>query len=542
MPVTKRKTKQLDQFLRRRRRSADVQLQQTARQADRLFRSCVAGVLGLGLLFLVEHSSFTSYLGLGVIILLVTVLGTAFANRVQPHLFGRRSSFGQFVLLVVGTILIAKLVVVLGWSPYLMPLPMFGMVFGIAYSPVIAVLIGLGLAFYLAMLVGSSVVPLGSLGDRLSSLPGFDPQVAVVLCLGVVSAVLGVGRIRKQSLPVIVGFWVGVVQAAAIVGFQLLLGRIEMPDLSSGVESLGRRAQEFFEDPGWGFAGGLICGCIVTCLLPAIEKFFGVVTERRLLDLADPSNTLLRVLRERAPGTFQHTLGVQQLAREATEAIGGDVLLADVGAYYHDIGKIHRPEYFGENMGEDEDKTIHDRLSPSMSKLVIMAHVKDGVLLAEEEKLPQQVVDMIPMHHGTTVVEFFFRKAQRKGGGNEDHAATKIEYRYPGPKPTFAEAGILMLADAVEATAKTITDPTANRFRVMVRELVDGRRFDGQLDECNLTLADLHKIEKSLVRTLTHMYHSRIKYPDGEGDEASREPSSAERVEDGAPASGTRVR
>jgi hypothetical protein len=167
-----------------------------------------------------------------------------------------------------------------------------------------------------------------------------------------------------------------------------------------------------------------------------------------------------------------------------------------------------------------------------MSKLIIVSHVKDGMLLAREERLPQPVIDMIPMHHGTTVVEFFYHKALRESGDEEEAAADDIEYRYPGPKPTFAEAGILMLADAVEATAKTIEDPTPTRFRDMVQGAIRKRLFDGQLDECDLTLADLHKIEESFVRTLSNMYHGRIKYPSAEASAEDR----ADQVSDSASA------
>jgi putative nucleotidyltransferase with HDIG domain len=257
---------------------------------------------------------------------------------------------------------------------------------------------------------------------------------------------------------------------------------------------------------------------------------FNFITERRLLELADPSNELLSVLRERAPGTYQHTLHVSLLAGNAAEAIGGDRLLAEVGALYHDVGKIDKPEYFVENMGED--KSVHDRLRPSMSKMIIVAHVKEGILLAREEKLPQKIIDMIPMHHGTTVVEYFYQKARRAVVEEED-APSDTDFRYPGPKPSFREAGILMLADMVEAIAKTEAEPNPSRFRAMVHDQFLKRLLDGQLDESDLTLNDLRVIEDSFVRTLTTMYHSRIKYPAAE--------SPKEKDDDEGPATGSAV-
>jgi hypothetical protein len=310
---------------------------------------------------------------------------------------------------------------------------------------------------------------------------------------------------------VVVGFCAGVLQALVVLAFQLMVSHLfSLSDLWDPV-----RVKILLRDPGWAFAGGLMSGAMVTCLLPAVELFFDVLTERRLLDLADPSGDLLRVLRERAPGTYQHTLGVAQLASNAAEAIGGNRLLAEVGAYYHDIGKIFKPEYFVENM--QEDKSVHDRLRPSMSKMVIISHVKDGVDLAREAKLPDKIIDMIPMHHGTTVVEYFYQKARRQSVQDED-APGDTEYRYPGAKPRFREAGILMLADMVEAIAKTEAEPNPGRFRIMVHDQILKRLLDGQLDESDLTLNDLRVIEESFVRTLTTVYHSRIKYPTQEAE------------------------
>lgn len=517
----KRKKRRLDQFMRAHSRSKASILNERTRLSNRVFRAAVSIAGWLALLFLVPLPDARARLGLALILVLVAGLGMLVAQRLAPHAFDRVSSFNQFIGLLLGTVLISKLMLVLGWSPFFLPVPILAMVLSMAYSPLIALVASWGLAAYLALLVPHAAL------DSVSRVGVLDLEVAVVLGLGATTAALGVDRVRTQSRPVIVGLWVGLVQAAAIVGFIVFSGTLSFADLSR----LARGA--FWEEaavldlarkPGMGFAGGLIAGGVVTSILPLIERAFGVVTERRLIELADPSNPLLRVLRERAPGTFQHTLGVQQLARDAAAAIGADVLLTDVGAYYHDIGKIHKPEYFVENMGED--RSIHDRLRPSMSKLIIISHVKDGVLLAREEKLPTQVVDMIPMHHGTTVVEFFFRKALRESDPSEQSSTEDVEYRYPGPRPTFPEAGILMLADACEAIAKTIEEPTPQRFRAMVKSVIERRLKDHQLDECRLTLSDLHRIEESFVRTLSNMYHSRIKYPAGDRVNAS---SSAER-------------
>lgn len=507
-----KKRKKLDQFLQSRKQSHDVALEERARLSNRLFRIVVGIVVVLLLLVLLavarplqDRSPLQpkDAVGLGVLLALAVALGSYTLTRLRPHLFPDAAHFNRFILLVSLTALASLGLMILRFPPYLTPLPILAMLITMAYSRVAALFVVLGMGFYLGLLNSDAAPSIGGepLGDRFMNV-----QLAVALSLGALVSVVGVLKVRRQSQPAIVGVYCGLVQALIIFSFQILSPEFEFASLKQP-----EQVKKFVLDPAYGFAGGILCGAIVTTLLPAIELFLGVVTERRLLDLADPSNNLLRVLRERAPGTFQHTLGVQQIARAAAEAIGADELLTDAGTYYHDIGKIYKPEYFVENMGED--KTIHDRLRPSMSKLIIISHVKDGMELAREEKLPQRIIDMIPMHHGTTVVEFFYRKAQRESGEEVDTPGGDVEYRYPGPKPAFREAGILMLADAVEAIAKTITEPTSNRFRDMVRGVIHKRLLDGQLDECNLTMAHLHKIEDSFVKTLTTMYHARIRYP-----------------------------
>ena len=269
---------------------------------------------------------------------------------------------------------------------------------------------------------------------------------------------------------------------------------------------------ESYLRPLFGFSNALMCGVIMTSILPALEHVFDIVTERRLRELADLSNELLKTFAMRAPGSFTHSQNVAHLASEAAAAIGADPLLARVGAYYHDIGKIFKPEYFVENTTGGVNP--HDRLSPEMSRLVIVSHVKDGLGIAEEEGLPPKVAAMIPMHHGTTVVTYFYRKAKDQADVGGRHDTDMESYRYPGPKPTFKEAGILMLADAVEAASRTVAEPTAPRLKSLVHELIFKRLREGELNDSELTMRDLWKIEESFLRTLsTQIFHGRIPYP-----------------------------
>ena len=501
----KRKNRRIDEFLRSRQQGQEVVLKESARRANLIFRIVVTVLLVLLLLLLLNigKKELLEQVGLAGILTMVTVLGVLVINHIEPALFQSTAKFNQFVLLIALTVSLSWGMFVIDWPPFILPLPALAMIAGLAYRPMVAMLLCGGVASYLALLQNNTLAH-----------PVDTFCLAVSLSLGAVVSVLGVRQVRKQSQPVLVGLKVGLVQALAVLCFKAISPPVVLPDPDLASKAIFSIWSGWLLDPGLALAGGLVSGGIVTSLLPQIEMVFGVLTERRLLDLVDPSNTLLRLLRERAPGTFQHTLGVQQLARDATEAIGGNVLLADVGAYYHDVGKIYKPEYFAENMGKD--KSIHDQLRPSMSKLIIMSHVKEGMILAREEKLPQPIIDMLPMHHGTTVVEFLYHKARQEDGDEEENSTEDTEYRYPGPKPTFPEAGILMLADAVEAIAKIIEriEPTPTKFREIARDVIRKRIFDGQLDDCRLTMADLYKIEQSFETTLTNMYHGRVEYPD----------------------------
>ncbi len=260
------------------------------------------------------------------------------------------------------------------------------------------------------------------------------------------------------------------------------------------------------------FVWGALAGFLLTGLLPVIERLFGVVTDISLLELADGSHPLLQELIRRAPGTYTHSMAVATLAEPAAEAVGANPLLCRVGAYFHDVGKMLKPDYFIENQsGENR----HDGLEPGLSTLVIIGHVKDGVALAEQYGLPRPVIDFIQQHHGTTLVEYFYREAlrQQESQGN-GHVELEPTFRYPGPKPRSRENGIVMLADAVESSSRALGDPTPGSLRKLVHDLLMKRLLDGQFDESGLTLTELHLVEESLCKGLIALYHSRIKYPE----------------------------
>ena len=256
---------------------------------------------------------------------------------------------------------------------------------------------------------------------------------------------------------------------------------------------------------------GIGSSFIALGLLPVIEHLFGYTTDIKLLELANLEHPLLEAMMVEAPGTYHHCIMVGNLAKAAAEAIGAHPLLTRVSAYYHDVGKLKMPHYFIENRTDFED--AHKGLTPHMSALIILSHVKEGVEAAEQHKLGRKITDIIQQHHGTSIVSFFYNRAKEQ----EDpklHLVNEKDFRYTGPKPQTKEAGILMLADAVEAASRILTEPTPKRIETHVQNIIEHIFLDGQLDECELTLKDLHAIQKSFIAILIGSFHHRIQYPE----------------------------
>jgi putative nucleotidyltransferase with HDIG domain len=277
-----------------------------------------------------------------------------------------------------------------------------------------------------------------------------------------------------------------------------------------------------FADAIGGVVNGAIVAVLATGLLPLLEHPFERTTPFTLLDLSNLDNPLLRYMVLTVPGTYHHSIMVGTLAEAAAEAVGANGLLCRVGAYYHDIGKTRHPTYFIENQSDAADR--HTRLAPSLSRTIVMSHVKEGIELARAFGLPEVLVDLIPQHHGTRLVSFFFQRA-KEAADPEIQAVKEEDYRYPGPKPQSREAAILMLADTVEASTRSLTDPTPARIRGVVQKVINNIFADGQLDECDLTLRDLHIIANSFVRILTGIFHHRIEYPNPPAQESPRKRS-----------------
>ncbi len=385
----------------------------------------------------------------------------------------------RVILLAVIFLLVTFLshtIINLGLSPYLIPITIGSMLLTIFFDSRVG-------------FVGTIV-----LGILIGCLRGNEFNISVVSIFAGTISILSVSRITNRrwlmnSIFLIIGsylFSITIMELLRYTPFQIIL--------------------KYW---GYGVMNGLISPLLVYGLLVIFEYFFDIVTDMRLLELSDLNSPLLRKLSFEAPGTYHHSLMVGNLAEAAAESIGANALLARVGAYYHDIGKMEKREYFIEN--QMKMKNPHEKLSPSMSCLILINHVKKGLELAKKHKLPKEIRDFIGQHHGTNLISYFYNKALEKNDGKE---IDESNFRYPGPRPKTKETGIVMLADTIEAAARTLKDPSASRIRGMVISIVHERFRDSELDDCPLTLRDLTKIIDSFDTILLGRFHARIEYPD----------------------------
>jgi putative nucleotidyltransferase with HDIG domain len=324
-----------------------------------------------------------------------------------------------------------------------------------------------------------------------------DASMAAYAILGSLAAMYSVRQYKDRAAIVKAGLTIGLVNVLSILAIELL----RQPPLT---------LPNFAPKAGFAYLGGILTSAMASMMLPALESLFKITTDIRLLELSNLNAPILRRLSVEAPGTYHHSLMVGTLGEAAAEAIGANPLLVRVGAYYHDIGKMIKPEYFVENQVYGPNK--HESLSPNMSSLIIASHVKDGLALAKEIRLSKVIREMIPQHHGTRIMTYFYHKAKGSANG-KNNEVVEADFRYPGPKPQNREAAIVMLADAVEAASRSLTDPTAAQIQGMIRRLTDSIVDDDQFDECDITLRDIRAVEESFFKTLAGLYHKRVDYP-----------------------------
>lgn len=360
-------------------------------------------------------------------------------------------------------------------------------------SMLVAILINKNAAFYFSILTSFLV----------SFLFANKLEMSLFSFFGNIAVAAHIVQCRKRSAFFRAGFFIGIVNAFIILVLSLLSGNL------FDVEILIKMLM--------GFIGGVITGFLAAGITPLFEAFFSYTTDIKLLELANLNQPVFQRMIIEAPGTYHHSIVVASLVEAAAESIGANSLLAKVSAYYHDIGKTKKASYFIENQRGGENR--HDKLTPKMSSLVIISHVKDGCEIAQEVKLGNQITDIIRQHHGTGLVSFFYDKA-KKDKDISIRSLPESDFRYPGPKPQTREAGLVLLGDVIEASSRTLSNPTPSRINNLVKERIERVFADGQLDECEITLKDLNKITDSFARILNGIFHHRIDYPDSARKEA----------------------
>lgn len=423
--------------------------------------------------------SWERIVGMALISLLLLAVSSAYLRQFQPAIWAQDKLLLLWSLGVVLTAALGRVVVTRFNLPYLAPMA--------AGTMLIAVLLRPPLALYTAAVLSLLV----------AIVAGWDVRLGLVAFVGSTVGVYAIKRINHRTDLVVAGLRVGIANALAIIA-------VGLTDQSSWYPRL-------LSDVAFGLGNGVLVGIVVIGTLPYLENLFGLVTPIKLLELSNPSHPLLRRLQMEAPGTYAHSIMVANLAEAAGEAIGADSLLVRVGAYYHDVGKIRRPVFFVENQVGVENP--HEKMSPSLSALTVLAHARDGVDFAREYGLPQAITDFITQHHGTSVMTYFYHQAVQRGDATDEDP-----FRYEGPKPQTKETAIVMLADAAEGATRAMSRPTPDRIEQVVRRIIREKLEDGQFDECDLTFTDLDGIAQTFTRLLASMFHPRIEYPDLERD------------------------
>ena len=363
-----------------------------------------------------------------------------------------------------------------------------------------------GFAAVYVSLIGALLVPVGDVMNYL-----------IVSLVAGMTAVICTGQVRRRIQLLRAGIYVGVVMLL----LALILGKLDAMEVFGPGSMI--RIQILGSASGIAFGVAMATAMIISGLLPMFEGGFQLTTDISWLELSDLNHRLLKKMQLEAPGTFHHSLVVAALSEAAAEAIGANAPMCRVCAYFHDVGKLKKPGYFIENQ-HDGGENPHDSLTPTMSALIIIAHVKDGVDLAVKHKLNPRIIEVIQEHHGDSLVYFFYRKAQEQKKSEMEKVDRRLEnpedlpkveeknFRYPGPRPRSKESGIICLADTIESASRTLGKPTPAKIRTLVEELVRAKINDGQLDECPLTLRELALVKESFAKTLRSMLHSRIDY------------------------------
>ncbi|HAT4247811.1 TPA: HDIG domain-containing protein [Clostridium perfringens] len=420
-------------------------------------------------------SALYIYIALGVLVIIVMYLQYGYIHKYYPAINKEFSKIVMISILNVFPVILARLFGMM--SNYIIPLACMPMLITLLLNYKISLVFSM----LNVILIGGAV--------------GFNPNIII---LAILNVVLGGTLLRKmQQRNDILYSSITVAVLSSILTFSV--GTLTTNNF-----------MEILADSTFAAAGAILSGILTIGVLPFFESTFDIVTNAKLLELSNPNNPLLKKLLMEAPGTYHHSILVANLAELAAEQVGGNPLLARIGAYYHDVGKTKRPYFFREN--QFGKKNPHDRLKPEVSSKIIISHVKDGSELAKEYNLPKTIHDFIVTHHGETLVKYFYLTV--KNNSENPGEVKEEDFKYPGPKPMSKEQGIVMLADSTEAAVRSINEPTEEKIEKMVNNIIDDKLATGQLDNCDLTLRDISKIKKCFLKALNGIHHERIEYPD----------------------------
>ncbi|HBI6896609.1 TPA: HD family phosphohydrolase [Clostridium perfringens] len=420
-------------------------------------------------------SAICIYIALGVLVIIVMYLQYGYIHKYYTAINKEFSKIVMISILNVFPVILARLFGMM--SNYIIPLACMPMLITLLLNYKISLVFSM----LNVILIGGAV--------------GFNPNIII---LAILNVVLGGTLLRKmQQRNDILYSSITVAVLSSILTFSV--GTLTTNNF-----------MEILADSTFAAAGAILSGILTIGVLPFFESTFDIVTNAKLLELSNPNNPLLKKLLMEAPGTYHHSILVANLAELAAEQVGGNPLLARIGAYYHDVGKTKRPYFFREN--QFGKKNPHDRLKPEASSKIIISHVKDGSELAKEYNLPKTIHDFIVTHHGETLVKYFYLTV--KNNSENPDEVKEEDFKYPGPKPMSKEQGIVMLADSTEAAVRSINEPTEEKIEKMVNNIIDDKLASGQLDNCDLTLRDISKIKKCFLKALNGIHHERIEYPD----------------------------
>lgn len=438
----------------------------------------------LGVLNNNKASNWYVYLSLGALDFAIMLIQVYYLYKHQREIFNNDGNLVLIFLLGIIYLILARSIYII--SPFLIPLAFLPMLYIILLNDRIALFISLTDIILMSIVVQ------------------FDAQLILIAIISVLVAVMVLKKMQMRNDILYASIYIALVNVSLtfFTGFLVSNNIVNVFTISI-----------------YSFLGAFFSSILTIGFLPVMENIFGIITQMKLLELSNPNQPLLKRLLMEAPGTYHHSIMVANLAEIAAEEVGANQVLVRAASYYHDIGKVKRPYFFKENQITSDNP--HDKMTPNLSALVIISHIKDGIELAKEYKLPKVIQDAIAQHHGTTLAKYFY--ITMKNSSDNPEEIKEENFRYPGPIPNSKECAIIMLADSVEAAVRSIKDPSKWKIEEMVNNIINSKLSEGQLDNCDITFRDLNKIKGAFLSSLTGIYHKRIEYPKDKSEITNKE-------------------